>query len=138
AYDASPLGLFQTDPQGRCTYVNRRYEKLSGLPAERAMGNGWIHAIHRQDRIKVFRAWRQSWRASAGVSAGRHNTQLTCRFVHDDGRIVWVSVRAAAILVDDKILGYSGTVDDITTRIKSEQVLAASEQRLRTMADALP
>ena len=137
AYDASPLGLFQTDPDGRCTYVNRRYEKLSGLPIERALGNGWINAIHRQDRIKVFRAWRQSWRSSA--AAGRHNlAHLTCRFVHDDGRIVWVSVRAAPVVVDGKVLGYSGTVDDITTRIKSEQALAASEQRLRTLADALP
>ena len=137
AYDASPLGLFQTDPEGRCTHVNKRYEKLSGMPAARAMGNGWIHAIHRQDRIKVFRAWRQS--SMPGSDAGRrNNAQMTYRFVHQDGRIVWVSVKTAAIVVDGKVQGYSGTVDDITARLKSEQALAASEQRLRTMADTLP
>lgn len=137
AYDASPLGLFQTDPEGRCTYVNKRYEVLSGMSAQQAIGNGWIQAIHPQDRIKVFRAWRQS--SIPGAKAGaRDNAQMVYRFVHGDGRIVWASVKTAAIVVDGRVLGYSGTVDDITARLASEQALADSEQRLRTVADTLP
>ncbi len=137
AYDASPLGLFQTDPDGRCTYVNKRYEVLSGMFAADALGNGWIQAIHTQDRIKVFRAWRQS--SIPGAEAGaRENSQMTYRFVHPDGRIVWASVKTAAIVVDGRVQGYSGTVDDITARLASEQALADSEQRLRTVADTLP
>ncbi|WP_151446489.1 sensor domain-containing protein [Lacisediminimonas profundi] len=139
AYDASPLGLFQTDPDGRCTYVNRRYEAISGMPATRALGNGWIQAIHPQDRIKVFSAWRQSSVADAdGVAGRRGNSQMSYRFVHADGRIVWASVKTAAIVVDGKVQGYSGTVDDITARRKTEQALADSEHRLRTVADTLP
>ncbi|MDO8301331.1 MAG: diguanylate cyclase [Lacisediminimonas sp.] len=137
AYDASPLGLFQTDPDGRCTYVNKRYESLSGMCAQQALGNGWIQAIHTQDRIKVFRAWRQS--SKPGAEAGpRDNAQMSYRFVHADGRIVWASVKTAAIVVDGRVQGYSGTVDDITARLESEQALADSEQRLRTVADTLP
>jgi diguanylate cyclase (GGDEF)-like protein/PAS domain S-box-containing protein len=137
AYDASPLGLFQTDPDGRCTYVNKRYETLSGMCAQQALGNGWVQAIHRQDRIEVFRAWRHS--SIPGAEAGpRENAQMCYRFVHADGRIVWASVKTAAIMIDGRVQGYSGTVDDITARLESEQALAASEQRLRTVADTLP
>ncbi|MDB5797257.1 MAG: sensor diguanylate cyclase [Paucimonas sp.] len=136
AYDASPLGLFRTDPEGRCTYVNRRYEIISGMAAGDALGDGWVRAIHPQDRIKVFRAWRESALDAAGGARG--NAQMTYRFVHADGQVVWASVKTAPIVIDGQVLGYSGTVDDVTARLQNEQALAESERRLRTVADTLP
>lgn len=137
AYDASPLGLFRTDPHGYCTYVNRTWEKISGLSAEQALGNGWIRAIHPQDRIIVFRTWRQSASLDAESLSSR-TCQATYRFVHADGQIIWVSAKTAPILVDGRIQGYTGTVDDVTARMESESALADSERRLRTVADTLP
>ena len=37
ANDSSPLGLFHTDANGQCTYVNRAYEEMSGLSGEQAL-----------------------------------------------------------------------------------------------------
>jgi diguanylate cyclase (GGDEF)-like protein/PAS domain S-box-containing protein len=131
ANDASPLGLFRTDPQGRCTYVNRAYELMAGLEHDEAVNSGWIQAVHPEDRLKLFQVWQRSARI-------RGPLQTTYRFRHRDGRIVWVSVRTAPIVVDGRIEGYAGSVDDITARREAEQALAESEQRLRTIADTVP
>ncbi|MDY7574681.1 PAS domain S-box protein [Actimicrobium sp. CCI2.3] len=131
ANDASPLGLFRTDPDGNCTYVNRTYEEMSGLTAAQAIGDGWVKAIHPEDRLKVFQAW--------GHASGEHASyQGAYRFRHDNGRIVWVSMKTAPIVVDGAVEGYVGSVDDITVRRKSEQALSKSEQRLRNITDKLP
>jgi PAS domain S-box-containing protein len=38
---ASPVGMFRTDAEGRCTYVNERWCEISGLSPEQALGEGW-------------------------------------------------------------------------------------------------
>lgn len=131
ANDSSPLGLFHTDANGHCTYVNRTYEEISGLAGAEALGAGWARSVHPQDRLKVFQAWGQATRE-------RQPYQGTYRFAHKDGRIVWVSVKTAPILVDGKLQGYVGSVDDITARRSAEKALLKSEQHLRTIADTLP
>ncbi|MGB7481206.1 MAG: PAS domain S-box protein, partial [Burkholderiaceae bacterium] len=131
ANDSSPLGVFRTDADGRCTYVNRAYEQMSGLPAARALGAGWVEAVHPQDRLKVFQGWSKTARQ-------RVPYQGTYRFLHADGRIVWASVKSAPIVVDGQLLGHVGSVDDITARRAAEKALQESEQHLRTIADTLP
>jgi len=131
ANDASPLGLFRTDAAGRCTYVNRTYEQMSGLTRGQVLGHGWAQAIHPEDRLKIFQGWGQS-------SRNREPYQGIYRFRHPDGRIVWISAKAAPIVVDGRIEGYVGSVDDITARRTAEQALRDSEAHLRTIADALP
>lgn len=131
AIDSSPLGLFRTDAEGQCTYVNRAYEEMSGLTGAQARGAGWALSIHPQDRLKLFQAWGKS-------TQKRQPYQGIYRFVHNDARIVWVSVKTAPILVDGRLLGYVGSVDDITARRAAEKALLESEQHLRTIADALP
>jgi diguanylate cyclase (GGDEF)-like protein/PAS domain S-box-containing protein len=131
ANDASPLGLFRTDPKGNCTYVNRTYEEMAGISSTEALGDGWVKAIHPEDRLKVIKAWNRV--------PGVHTSFLgTYRFRHADGRLVWVSMKTAPIVVDGEVEGYVGSVDDITARREAEQALSKSEQRLRTITDTLP
>ncbi len=129
--DASPLGLFRTDPDGACTYVNRTYEEMSGLTREQALGDGWAKSIHPEDRLKVFQAWGKASRT-------KQPYQGMYRFRQPSGRIVWASMKTAAILVDGQNQGYVGSVDDITARREAELALSKSEQRLRTITDTLP
>ena len=37
---AAPIGLFQTDADGRCVYTNERWHAISGLTAEESLGYG--------------------------------------------------------------------------------------------------
>jgi PAS domain-containing protein len=36
--DASPLGIFVSDTQGRCVYTNAAYQEISGLTFEQTLG----------------------------------------------------------------------------------------------------
>jgi diguanylate cyclase (GGDEF)-like protein/PAS domain S-box-containing protein len=129
--DASPLGLLRADATGHCTYVNRTFELITGITREEALGDAWMRAVHPHDR-PVLKA------ALNHMAQTRAPYQDTMRCVHPDGMIVWVSFKIAAMVVDGKIYGYVGTVDDITHVRKSVMALRESEARLRTIADTLP
>ncbi|WP_343729970.1 diguanylate cyclase [Duganella sp.] len=129
--DASPLGLLRADATGHCTYVNRTFELITGLTREEALGDAWMRAVHPHDRAVLKTALNH-------MAKTRAPYQDTLRCVHPDGMIVWVSFKIAAMVVDGKIYGFVGTVDDITHVRKSVMALRESEARLRTIADTLP
>ena len=58
----SELGMsfFETDAKGSCIWVSPKWENLTGILHENAMGNGWINAIHPWDREKVYKEWSES------------------------------------------------------------------------------
>lgn len=129
--DASPLGLVRLDRQRRCTYANRTFEAITGLPRAAALGAGWTSALHPDDYPLMHAALEQLTRSHAPF-------QSTLRCLHRDGKLVWVSMKIAPILIDGQIEGYVGSLDDITTLRVSEVALLESEARLRTIANTLP
>ena len=54
-FDVSPQVVWFADAEGRCTYVNRHYTDFAGLPAERVLGDGWLAALHPEDRARRSR-----------------------------------------------------------------------------------
>jgi len=52
--DASPIGIFLTEPDGYSVYANAMNLAQMGLTAEEALGDGWQRAIHPDDREHVF------------------------------------------------------------------------------------
>lgn len=129
--DASPLGLMRLDRDFSCTYVNRTFEAITGLAREAAMGAGWTLALLDGDRAIVDTALAQ-------LRRDRQPFQATLRCLQRDGKLVWISVKIAAILIDGEIEGYVGSLDDISVLRESTAALRESEARLRTIADTLP
>ncbi len=129
--DASPLGLLRADKDGMCTYVNRTLEGITGLARADALGDGWLSAVHPDDRGFALKAQEH-------MATSRTPFKATIRCIHPDGRLVWTSVKFAAIRIDDEIEGYVGSVDDITVLREAEIALLESESRLRTIADTVP
>lgn len=129
--DASPLGLIRADRHGRCTYVNRAFEAITGRTRGALPGHAWLEAVHPNDRALLRGALEQLRRTRAPF-------QDVVRCLRPDGTLVWVSVKIAPILVDGRIEGYVGTLDDITLVRKSMVALRENEARLRTIADTMP
>ena len=106
----SPVGIFRANAQGDFVYVNERWCEIAGLPAERAVGNVWVKAIHPDDRENYYVEWHQSVREKRPFNA-------EFRFQHSDGASVWVLGQAAAEIDQAGMTtGYVGTVTDITER----------------------
>jgi diguanylate cyclase (GGDEF)-like protein/PAS domain S-box-containing protein len=105
--ESAPVGIFETDEHGDCTFVNPRWLELAGIPASQALGRGWLSAIHSDDRERVVAAWSQA--TGRGIEL---NTE--CRLRRADP-VVWVSLRAVAIGAPDGSASWClGTVTDIT------------------------
>jgi len=104
--DASPFGIFVTDPKGKCIYSNAAYQKVSQQTSEESWGDGWIEIIHPEDKNRVYAQWYQAV-SSGGEFNSEHRLKLK------DGKEIWVNVKAASIRVEDKLLGYIGVVEEI-------------------------
>ncbi len=112
----SPVGIFKTDPTGATTYVNTKWTELSGLSSAEALGDGWLNAVHPDDKDKLTMNWRKD------VLAGRPSPG-EYRFLRPDGSVVWVLGNAVPEMMNGKLCGYVGTITDITEQKQHESEL---------------
>ena len=113
----SPVGIFRTDPDGATTYVNPKWCDIAGLPVEKALGDGWLNVVHPEDKEKISRGWQESTEL-------RKASFSDYRFVRSDGSVVWVMGQAVPELdAEHHIIGYVGTITDITERVQAETEL---------------
>ena len=123
----SPVGIFLTDRQGTYSYVNLRWCALAGLSHEQALSNQWEKSLHPDDRWRVAEEWRQAVTRQTMFSS-------EYRFQHTDGSVNWVLAQAVTSRgAHDELLGYIGTVTDITERKKSETALQSFQDQIRQM-----
>jgi len=116
----APVGIFHTDSEGATTYVNPTWCQISGLSPDEALGYGWLKGVHPDDRIMLEKNWQEA--------ARQHKPSLAdYRFVHAaDGSITWVIGQAVPeINTEGQLIGFVGTITDITERKKMEDLKAA-------------
>jgi diguanylate cyclase (GGDEF)-like protein/PAS domain S-box-containing protein len=125
----APVGIFQTDGHGKRTFVNDRWCEMSGMPREAAVGEGWMAAIHPDDRALVEIEWK------AAVEE-RRDFALEYRFLRPDGAIVWVAGAATALNAGDPSgTDYIGAVTDITTAVATRDALRDQGRFLDAVLD---
>ena len=120
----SPTVVFETDTTGRCTYVNPRWTQLTGKPREMALGFEWISTVHEEDRERVFKAWLEM------TARGEETPSLECRYYGIDDAVHWVIMNAVAMRDGGELIGYLGTILDITDRREAELQLQESYEEL--------
>ncbi len=130
---SSPVGIFRTDEQGLTTYVNPKWCQLSGIARTDAMGDGWLRAVHPEDRKKLAVDWKEL-ALQEGISVSKY------RFLHPGGKIVYVKGQSVPEYDEsNRIIGYVGTITDITEQVLASQVLEKAHndlvQTLENMTD---
>ncbi len=121
--ESAPVGIFTTDNKGMTNYVNPRWTEISKLSFNEAMGNGWLKAVHPEDRDKLNSNWEQT-------ALEHSSSKAEYRFVHPDGNVAWVI--GNAVTQQDKngnVLGYIGTITDISERKKMEAALIIEKEK---------
>ena len=116
----SPVGIFRTDADGRTTYVNPKWCEISGLSFDEALGDGWLMAVHPDDRERLNKGWRET--------SQHHKASFSdYRFLRPDGTIAWVMGQASPEMnLEKHIIGYVGTITDISERKQSEERIRSS------------
>jgi len=122
--ESSPVGLFFADLNGNRIFANRKLQQLAGQRTDNTGPDGWLEALHPDDRYRVQEAWHRTLAEDAPYL-------LEYRYVLPTGDVRWVLGQATAQKSESgKIIGYVGTVTDITEQKLSEQLLEAHEARL--------
>ena len=130
--EVSPVGIFRADVNGFTTYVNPRWCQISGLSYEQALGNGWLAAVHNDDKKLLFNDWEKATFMQE-ISLSEY------RFVHDDGSISWVMGQAIPEKNSkNETIGYIGTITDITERKITESLILKEKQLSETIINNLP
>lgn len=129
--NVSPVGIFRTDSDGNTTYVNPKWIELSGLSSEEAFGNGWLNAIHPEDRGKLSESWVKHLKS-------KNESNAEYRFLRPDSSVVWVIGKAVPEIFGNEVVGYIGTIIDITERKATEEALVESETKYRQLVTRSP
>ncbi|MFN6463262.1 MAG: response regulator [Nostoc sp. DedVER02] len=128
----SPVGIFEIDTEGGCRYTNPRYQIICGLKAAESLEKSWLESVHPEDRERAAASW------SSYICEGRDYSE-EFRFQTAHGIVRWVQVRSSPMLSGQgELLGYVGTLEDITERKQAEEVRAQviREQTARQEAEA--
>ncbi|MBD2595887.1 response regulator [Nostoc spongiaeforme FACHB-130] len=129
----SPVGIFEIDTAGKCKYTNPHYQAICGLNAAESLEKQWLEFVHPDDRERAIATW------SKYLDIGVQNYSEDFQFLTANHSRRWVQVRSSRMVsAQGKLLGYVGTLEDITERKQAEEVRAQiiREQTARQEAEA--
>lgn len=123
--DGSPLGIFFDDAHDKCVFVNTTFCEMMELTESEALGDGWAGTVHPEDLGPLLRD-----RARA-VAEGAPLFRAEYRYVCPSGRTGWVEEQTRPVHgPGGELLGYVGTLAEITGRKNEERLLARHSEEL--------
>jgi diguanylate cyclase (GGDEF)-like protein/PAS domain S-box-containing protein len=123
----TPSGVFLSDADGACRFVNERWCELAGLSFEQAIGDGWVEALHPEDRERVAAEWQVA-------AAEQRESVISYRFQRPDGSTTWIDGYASAFHDQDgSLVGWVGSCVDLTA-YHAAQVELERERELFSVA----
>ncbi|MFP4143763.1 MAG: PAS domain S-box protein [Phycisphaeraceae bacterium] len=124
--------VWETDPEGRIVTDSPSWRAFTGQNRDEWLNQGWIEAIHPDDRDQVQERWQEAIRERRQVNA-------EFRVRRTDGAWRWMNVLATPMLADDgAVRKWLGMNIDVTERKQTELALRESEERFKQMADTAP
>ena len=110
-----PTGIFVSDANGKCTYVNDSWLEMSGLTRAQALDFGWIDAIYLEDRSSVLREWNSA-------AELEQLFELEFRFQKPSKAITWIHAKGRPYRDQSgKVTGYVSSCFDISEQKSLEQ-----------------
>jgi two-component system CheB/CheR fusion protein len=132
-YDLAPLGIFETDLEGRFERVNDKFCELTGRTREALLSLRSEDITHPDD-LAAHREDFERIRAGLVPSVRRER-----RYLREDGETVWVELHRFGIPDSHGKAAFTvGIAEDITERKDMEMVLRRREARFRALMNSAP
>lgn len=125
--------VLRFDQDGRCTYVNGHYERVTGLPPGPVLAQAWAKVLHPADRERILQGWEEARKLEQV-----HETEFRLRNARDQE--LWVLGRTTPERdAEGRVLSFLTTCTDITRFRRAEEALrqAATLESLGLMAGSI-
>jgi len=117
--------IFSLDLQGFITYISPVAEKMFLHKPEELIGENILRYVHPEDTPIVL--------GSIQRVLVKKPESIEFRLVDLDGTTYYVQTSCRALLKDNKLVGVTGILSDITERKRIEKELRESESKYRTL-----
>lgn len=126
----NPVGVFHTDSEGRCMFVNNKWLEITGAEPEDITDGTWGDVVHEDDRDEDRKYWAATMAVKGEISREyRFRNKKTGKVMN-----IWTNARPI-LSADGTLRGYVGTIEDITesklARRTIEEVNRELEERVR-------
>jgi len=127
--EETPIGIANIDIIGILTYVNKRLEKITGYSREEVVGkNVFKLGVFSNEMLKILKG-RLKARLTGGTAHLRREILLKCK----NGKWIWIEITAKLIKKWGIPSSLRITVQDITKRKRTENILQESEKKYREL-----
>jgi PAS domain S-box-containing protein len=119
--------IWVASPDGEMLEDSAEWRWITGQTVEEFLGNGWLDSIHREDRDRVERGWRESLRTGRIFDDRFRMRARGGSYRHYD-------VRAVPIERDAKIAEWVGACTDVTSQREAEEMRGRLTDQLSAAA----
>ncbi|MDF0675098.1 MAG: PAS domain S-box protein [Nitrospira sp.] len=124
-FEYAAVAMAIVDSDKRFVHVNRAYSELLGYDTLELLGRPFTMVAHPEDLPEHLVLWDEVFRRNECSSAEDK------RYIHKDGRVIWVRVTANLFKPSDGTAPLvMAVVENIIERKQAEQVLRQNEARL--------
>ena len=133
-FEGSPVGMFRADLDKNFTYANPRLCEFANASLERMLGRNWMATLDRPAREQILEVW------DGALANGKpFETEFKSNSVKRGLGILNGHIYAMPEYnADGHLIGYIGTVSDITQRKQAEAARDAQRDRFKRMLLATP
>jgi PAS domain S-box-containing protein len=123
-FENSIEGVFTVDLLGYVTSANEALVQMSGRSRQEIIGENFGKFCAPETAREIYRKYNTIFRTGVPVERFIY-TMMTA-----DGRELTLEGYAAVLRRGDRVVGFQGTLRDITERIRAQQALAEEKERL--------
>jgi PAS domain S-box-containing protein len=118
--------VWTTNAKGKVISDNPSWREFSGQTFEEIQGDGWLNAVHPDDRAGTIATWRRAVETHASFQAPN-------RVRRSDGQYRYVEVAGVPVLEEDgSVREWIGTCTDVTDRVLARKEAARYRKHLET------
>ncbi|MEK6479470.1 PAS domain-containing protein [Catalinimonas sp. 4WD22] len=129
--DNVPVMIWVTQPDGSCTYLNKRWYDFTGQSKESSLGYGWLSTVHPDDVARSERLFLQA-------NEEQKSFEFIYRLKSKNGEYRWaIDSGLPKFNEEGKFEGFVGCVIDIHERQLSEEAMQKLSLKLAKTNDDL-
>lgn len=121
--------VFEVDPEGNYTFVNKAAERVTGYPLEELLRTNMRDLVAPEYLVEVFR------RMTKRIRGELLSQPFDFDILHRDGHRVRLELTTTGVEKEGKLVAVQGIARDVTERKHAEDALRESEQRVRLILE---